>query len=344
MSRARSQKAETFPAPAPGRLGIGAKILSQLQEKPRETLGALGALGAAFGAIVAGLGFVSLRARESLLGLSPGLAYSKQEWLVTGFDALGALVWRGLSVLASDHPVLQGGAWALLLLLLGLAFATRSKRRPALLLGVLALSGLLLVVGSSFYRIALAAASSPDAPSKGVHCGGERLSANLADLAAFETCSWLVNDTPRNDQRRSDLGGLLWWLLAACLTAIVAGARAPVVSPRLSRLRGVLVGVHAVLALLLLRDLPRAHAFGSWGLRYPQVQLQEKCDPALAKATAEGSCWAFDVSAGAEKKAVLLQGSGCPEGRDGTFVYPDRGECLITLFSPPKVIAHGPNP
>jgi hypothetical protein len=327
------------------RAGLGTKLLALLREKTLETLGALGALGAALGAAVSALGFVSLRAREALLGLSPGLSYPKQEWLVTGFDALGSLFRRGLSVLASDHPVLQSSAWALLLLLVVLLLGARSTRRPALLVGILVVCTLLLVVGSSCYRVALAATSSPgERPSQGFHCG-KGLSANLADRMAFETCSWLVNDTARNDGRRSDLSGLLGWLVAACLAAVVAGARAPVGSGRLSRLRWVLVGVNSLLALLLLYDLPRAHAFGTWGLRYPQVQVQKKCDAALAQATVAGTCWAFDVSANAEKRAVFLQGSGCPEGRDGSFLYLGSagGECLITLSSPPRVIAHGPS-
>ena len=52
----------------------------------------------------------------------------------------------------------------------------------------------------------------------------------------------------------------------------------------------------------------------------------------------------LDVSAGAESKVVFLQGAGCPDGRDGSFFRPGGGECLITLSSPPRVIAHGPNP
>jgi hypothetical protein len=313
-----------------------------------ETIGRGGALGAALGAAVSGLGFVTLRAREALLGLPRDLTYPKQEWLVTGFGALGALPWRALSVLVSDHPVLKGSAWALLLLL-GFTFAARSARRPALLLGAVALSAVLLVAGVAFYRIALAANSLPDAdPSRGFGCG-ERLSANLADRAAFETCSWLVNDTPRNDGLRKDLGGLLGWLLATCLLGAVAGARMRVASPRLSWLRWTLVGAHMLLGLLLLYDLPRTHAFGTWGLRYPQVRIHEKCDPTLAKATVVGSCWAFDVSAGAEKRAVFLRGSGCPEGRDGSYLLfgiadINGSECLIPLPSPPRVIAHGPNP
>lgn len=341
-STSNGPKAKKAPAPASrplGRSGFGAKILSLLREKPLETLGTLGglaALGTALSAAIGGLGFVALRAREALLG-SPSLSYPKQEWLVTGFDALGALFWRGLSVLASDHPVLQRSAWALSLLLLGIVLAAKWKRRPALFLGVFTVSTLLLVVGINFYRFALAATSSPyKGPSRGFDCG-ERLSANLADSAAFETCSWLMNNAPRNDRRRSDLGGLLGWLLAVCLVAVVAGIRAPVASRRLSRLRWVLVSVHAILGLLLLHDLPRAHAFGTWGLRYPQVQIAGKCDAALAQTTVAGTCRAFDVSAEAEKKMVFLQGPGCPAGSQGAFA-PFENDCLITLSSPPEVI------
>ncbi|HEX4965269.1 MAG TPA: CHAT domain-containing protein [Thermoanaerobaculia bacterium] len=312
-----------------------------------ETLGGVGALGAAACAVVSGLGFVTLRAREVLLGLPPGLTYPKQEWLATGFNALGALIWRGLSVLVSEHPVLTGSAWTLLFLLLGLTLAARAVCRPALLLGILVLFASLLGAGSGFYRIALAA-NSPDAdPSQGFNCG-EHLSANLADRAAFETCSWLMNDTSRNDGLRKDLGGLLGWLLAACLTGALVAARTPVASRRLSGLRWTLVGAQTLLGLLLLYDLPRAHAFGTWGLRYPQVRIHEKCDSALAQATTAGNCWAFDVSAGAEKKEIFLRGSGCPESRDGSFLHlgsadTDGSECLISLSSLPRVIVHGPN-
>ncbi|SRR6266545_467310 len=331
---ASSRKAKPLKAPVPPRPGVWARFLAPFEKKPLETVGGLGAIATALGAAVTGLGFITLRAREALLGLSPGLAYPKEEWLFTGFNALGALLWRGLSVLASDHPVLQGSAWALLLLLVGILLAGRSFRRPALLLAVLTVSALLLFVGVSLYR-------------KGFDCG-KALSANLSNQIAFETCSWLENDTPKNDGRRSDLGGLLGWLLAACVTAAVTGARAPVAGRRLSRLRWALVGAHALLGLLLVYDLPRAHAFSTWGLRYPQVRLQESCGPELAQATAGGSCWAFDVSAGAEKRAVYLKGSGCPEGRDGTFLHlgtasTDGSECLATLSSPPRVILYGPN-
>ena len=345
--RSRKAKVPLAPARQPhDRMGIGAKLLSLLREKPLEAFG-LGALGTALLPAVAGLGFLAQRAREALLDLPPGLTYPNQEHLGTGFDALGSLFWRGLSVLTSDHSVLKGSAWALLLLL-GLVLAARSKRWPAFPLGALTVSTLLLVVGSGFYRIALAATSAPDAgPSRGVHCGNG-LSRNLADQAAFETCSWLVNDTPLNDMRRSNLAGLLGWLLAACLTAVVAGARTPIVSRRLSRLRWALVGVHALLALLLLHDLPRAYAFGTWGLRYPLVKIQETCGngkdemKVLAKATAAGNCWAFDVSAGAEEKMAFVQGSGCPEDRNGSFIPLGRAagnQCLTTLSSS-RIIAH----
>ncbi|HEX3531435.1 MAG TPA: hypothetical protein VH988_30605 [Thermoanaerobaculia bacterium] len=304
--------------------GPGAKLLSLLQEKPKETLGALVGLGGAVGSAVYGLGFVTLRAREALLRPSPRFTYPTQEWLFTGFDALGALFWRGLSVLAADHPVLQRSAWTLLAIILAAVLTARARRRPALLLGALTLSTLLLIAGGGLYRTALAASSSPDeGPSWGFHCG-TRLSANLSDRVAFETCSWLVNDSSRNDARRSDLSGLLGWLLAASLATAVAGARAPVASRWLSRWRWALIGVNSLLGFLLLCDLPRAHAFGTWGLRYPQVRIQEKCDPSLARATVAGACRAFDVSADAQNKVVFLQGSGCPEGRESSFVPPEQ--------------------
>lgn len=334
---------EPAPVPPPRRRTV---VSAFLHDRPLAALVGLGALAAALGAAATGLGFVTLRAREALLGLSPGLTYPKQQGLVTGLGAVGSLLWRGLSVLVSEHPVLQAGGWSLLFLLLALKAAARPARRPALVVGVLALSTVLLTLGGAFYRIALAADTRPEAgPSTGFGCGA-RLSANLADRAAFETCSWLVNDTPRNDGLRKDLGGLLGWLLAACLAGAVAGARLPLASRRLSGLRWLLVGAHGLLGLLLLYDLPRAHAFGTWGLCYPQVRIHEDCDPALAQATATGNCWAFDVSAGAEKKAVFFRGSGCPKGRDGSFLLLGTAdsECLVPLSSLPRGITHGPNP
>jgi hypothetical protein len=352
MAPLPKRKAKTAPAAVlqrPRRAGVGKLLLDPLREKPWDTLGRLGALIAALGTVVTGLGFVTLRAREALLGLSTSLSYPKQEWLVVGFDVVGALLSRGLAVLVSDHYVLKVSGLALLLLvLLDFMLITRPSRL-ALSLGILALSTVLLVGGSGFYQIALTANSLTDAgPSQGLGCG-ERLSANLADRAAFETCSWLVNDSLRNSRLCKDLGGILGWLLAACILGAVAGARTSVPNQSLSRLRWLLVGAHVLVGLLLLYNLPRAYAFGTWGLRYPQVWIQEKCDAALSQVTAVGNCWAFDVSAGAEQKVIFLRGSHCPEGRDGSFVYlgtadTKGSECLIPLSSPPRVITNGPNP
>src|SRR5262249_62033941 len=107
-------------------------------------------------------------------------------------------------------------------------------------------------------------------------------------------------------------------VVAACLTAVLTGALASIKSRRLSGLRWALVGAHGLLGLLLLSDLPRAHAFAKWGLRYPQVRIQEDCDKPLAQAidNEKGNCLAFDVSADAEKKVIYVQGPGCPPGRD----------------------------
>ena len=145
------------------RRGSGARLFALLHDKPTETIAACGLLVASLGAVITGLGFVTLRAREALLGLSRGLTYPKQEWLLTGLDTVSSLLWRGVSVLlTSDHPVLKGSAWALAALLVAVILSARSHRRPAILLAALGLSACVLAVGSGFYRFALDATASPE--------------------------------------------------------------------------------------------------------------------------------------------------------------------------------------
>jgi hypothetical protein len=338
-------------AQAPERVSAAAhppranKLLSLLREKPIETLSGLGLSGGALGAMVGGLGLLSLRAREELLGLTPPLTYSKPVWLFTGFDALSSLLWRGLSVLASEYPILLRSAWGLLLLILAMAVAARTRAGAKLLPPVLGLSAVLPLVGTAFYRTALAPSTSNTGPSRGLGCSAP--TSSLEDRAAFETCSWLLNDSPQNDARRSDLNGLLGWLLAACVVAILVGARLPLGSQGLSGLRWLLVAVHVLLALLIAGELPRAYAFGRWGLRYPQVVVRDKCDKEVASAIKTHRCWAFDVSAEAERKVVFLTGAGCPTLSDAGagFLYlgTEGRECLESLSLPRRVIANGPD-
>jgi hypothetical protein len=78
------------------------------------------------------------------------------------------------------------------------------------------------------------------------------------------------------------------------------------------------VAVHGALALFFLRLVPAAHAYSTWGVRYPPVTVRTDlpgCDPALGQALAAGSCCAFNVSGEAtEGTVLLLWGSGCPGG------------------------------
>jgi hypothetical protein len=134
---------------------------------------------------------------------------------------------------------------------------------------------------------------------------------------AYESCSWLTNDGARNDERRQSLGGLWGWLLLAVgstLWTAWGGLRGQGLRGQGWQRRGRLglVWVHAGLLLWLLWQLPLAHAYGAWGLKYPAVAITGTCDEALSAAMAAGTCCGFDVSAGAETPALLLRGSGCP--------------------------------
>src|SRR6187200_2577206 len=82
--------------------------------------------------------------------------------------------------------------------------------------------------------------------------------------------------------------------------------------------RGPRVSGRAALVLFFLRLVPAAHAYSTWGVRYPPVTVRTDlpgCDQALGQALAAGSCCAFNVSEDAtEGTVLLLWGSGCPGG------------------------------
>ncbi|MCP4534179.1 MAG: hypothetical protein GY831_23515, partial [Delftia sp.] len=138
------------------------------------------------------------------------------------------------------------------------------------------------------------------------------LSGNLADQIAFETCSWLENDSRTNDQRRENLAGLLLWFVAAATLGGVLAWR----TCRTSRAGWLLPGMFGLLVLFLLGRLPLAHAYATWGLKYPRViqvtTIKTGGASDLATAIDANQCCAYDVSAGAAATALFVIGSGCP--------------------------------
>lgn len=303
----------------------------------------------ALAAILRVLGLFVHRAREGLIG-SELLDYPEHELLLTGLDALWELPWRALSALVSSHPVLRQGAWTLLLLAIAIALALRwaRRRRPGrgspVLLGVASLVVALLLGGTAFLSIAVRGRNlAAEAGDGSFPCPG-RLSGNWADQTAFESCSWLVNDTVTNEERRQSLAGLPLWLMAVLVVTgwAVHRNREPEEPPLRRRFRiAVLVAVAGV-GLLVVRIWPTAHAYATWGLEYPPVVIAANgggTGAALAAATAAERCCAYDVTDVAEATTLLLRGPGCPEALAGTSQ--PTGEYTVTRVGDPRVVIQG---
>ncbi|HXU30260.1 MAG TPA: serine/threonine-protein kinase [Thermoanaerobaculia bacterium] len=294
-------------------------LIHWVRQKPVGAIAAAGALVVALGVGLGLLGLATERTREGLIGLAP-LSYAKSDLVLTGVQSLGSLPWRAVASLAAPHPVLRGYAFAGLVLaaalLAGGGFLRRGFRGTGALPPLAASAGVLLV-GAWLYSAAIHTGLATPGAGRGLACE-EQLSRRWDVSAAFETCTWLINDTPRNEGRRQGLGGVLGFLLLAAGGGAWMGARSQGLGPRVSWARWGLVAVHLVLALFFLRLVPAAHAYSTWGVRYPPVTLRTDlpgCDPALGQALASGSCCAFDVSEDAtEGTVLLLWGSGCPGG------------------------------
>jgi len=322
------------PASPPSRLDWA-------RQKPVEATAAAGALVLALGVGLGILGLVTERAREGLIGLPP-LSYSASDLLLTGAQSLWSLPWRAVAALAAPHPVLRWSAFAGLLLAAALLTGAWFRRRTVAITS-LAFSAGALLFGAWLYSAAVHTGLETPGAGRGLACE-EQLSQRWDVSAAFETCTWLINDNPRNEGRRQGLGGVLGFLLLAAGAGAWMGARSRDLGPRASWARWGLVAVHGALVLFFLRLVPAAHAYSTWGVSYPPVTVRTDlpgCDPALGQALAAGSCCAFNVSAdAAEGTVLLLWGSGCPGGAG--FKTPQDVEaigkgCLSQALTPQTV-------
>jgi hypothetical protein len=337
----------TVPLPAPREIEerVRPSRLDWARQKPVEAIAAAGALLLILGVGLGLLGLVTERAREGLIGLPP-LSYSKSDLVLTGAQSLGSLPWRAMASLAAPHPVLRWSAFAGLLLTVALLAGGWFPRRRRVALTTLAVSAGALSMAAWLYSAAVHTGLETPGPGRGLACE-EQLSRRWDVSAAFETCTWLINDNPRNEGRRQGLAGVLGFLLLAAGGGAWMGARSRGLGPRASWVRWGLVGVHGALALFFLQLVPAAHAYSTWGVRYPPVTVRTDlpgCDPALGQALASGSCCAFNVSEDAtEGTVLLLWGSGCPGGAG--FKTPQDVDaigkgCLSQALTPQTVNSH----
>ncbi len=311
-----------------------------IQRKPAAAIALATGFCTAMIMVLGVLGLLVQRAREGLIGIPP-LSYPNDQLLLTGADALWSLLWRALVSLVAPHPGLHWSAAVLLVLTVALIVEGWSLRKNSRAFFALALSAGILGAGAWLYSAAIQSSLDPPTPGYGLDCA-KSFSRALDESSAFETCTWLTNDTSRNQKRRQGLGGILGLLLLASSSAIWLGARWKALGPRFLWARRGLLLFHGVLVVFFLRLVPPAHAYATWGVSYPPVTLRidrPGCDQTLAQAISQGACCAYDVSQGAEGVALFLWGSGCP---GDNFVSPRAVEamgkgCLIEARSPRSI-------
>ncbi len=284
-----------------------------------------------------GIGLLTHAARESLLHMFLPLAYPHQNAVLISLDVLWSLPWHTLTALFVGTGVSQV-AWLLVGLLVGLPAVERwqtkkpSSRRAALPITVGVVIVLLFFVISS-YRGALFPEHVPGGLGAAFRID---MGPSLGQRISTETISWLQNQSPLNRDRRAGLAGLSGWLLVV-LIVLVAQVRRRFEPWPLAR-RATLA-VLALLLFLVITDLPRAHVIATWGVSYPTVEVRESedCDNKLREAIENGSCCAYDVSAGGAPRTTLLLGDGCPDG-DGFRTWSE--EASHCLSTGPRRVTH----
>ena len=190
----------------------------------------------------------------------------------------------------------------------------------------------LLTVGSLFYTFGLHA-TAPQGESESPGLCSNQLQPDWAARISYESCSWLLNDSPQNEEKRQSLAGLLTWLLLASLAALVAGWQLRSAFAKRGRIsHRVLLGWHLLVLLFLLDKLPLAYAYSTWGLSYPAVTVTGDCSAELIEALEAGTCCAYEVSDAATTPVLLLRGKGCPGGGGQHAWAPGEAEkCTLTL-------------
>ena len=254
---------------------------------------------------------------EAMLRISP-LSYPATEYLATGAQAVSDLFVNSLTALFSSRPSLQASAWGLACLAVLCLLASRwQHRRQVVGYVAMTVTASLLWVGVHVYTFALRARHPEERPDDtSALCSGDFFSdvgdpAPITELIVLESCSWLVHPTSTNEQWRQSLSGLAPYFLLASVSALWCGLRMGGRRGWRGSVRWGLLGAHVVVLLLVLRQVPLAHAYSRWGLDYPSVEIASGCEDELVAPLAAGICCAYDISAGAKETVLLVRGASC---------------------------------
>ena len=311
-------------AAAPGALRA---LLGLFDRRPSATVAFTMSLLPALLGLTWWLGHQAHREREYLVQLSP-LSYPAGELLTRGADVLWSQLWKALGTVLLGNSLIAWSTVALLAMIACWLGLSRLRSVPsALHQGWSLVTTVLMVTGALFYALAVSAAD--------IDCGQPK--SDLVSQTTFATCSWVKNESSVNDGRRESLNGLLLWLLMATAAGVWGGLRTGPSTGSGAYLRRGLAGVHLLVLVFLLKQMPLAYAYGKWGLKYPPVTVEESCDQQLHQQISAGSCLAFDVSEGAVESTLLLRGR-CSEGERFKFWRPDLSGCYSPISRNREVI------
>ncbi|MEE8583787.1 MAG: CHAT domain-containing protein, partial [Acidobacteriota bacterium] len=292
-----------IPQPSPSKETVWKRIAGFASQHPAWT-----AIGTVLLAVLLAVGLLWLgqqshREREYLLQVG-ALEYPIVEFLVTGAEALYSLPQKAIAAPFLGNLVITVSSIVLIAITVVWLWLARRSRAPAsasksrrslpvgVRLALLGLTAFTLTMGSLFYALAIQATDPFSAktdtladcptPRQGDPDSAEPARAGLIEQMTFETCSWLRNDSEQNNGRRESLNGLILWLLAALGSAAWAGWRIPAPRGWKHLVQRGLAAVQLLAFLFLASWLPSAHAYGKWGLRYPEVKgISAGCDDEL---------------------------------------------------------------
>lgn len=262
-------------------------------------------------------GLFSHRARELLLGISrePALSYSYAELFSRGAELVVNLAWSSVFAIASGEGIERWSApgfVAIIALLASKRLPLHHPVAPILLLTfavVLTFATYTYGVAVSVHHVAVTALSGSTSSCEQGRSWTAEISSSI--------CTWLRNGA--QDARRVDALSGLWLYIVLAWAAVFWFARRLENFRLRSMRRTFAVKVVALTLLIYLLVLaPRSYALAAWKLRYPVVEVGERCATATEATRAidvRGPCKLFDVSAGSAPRVLLIVGEACRDTR-----------------------------
>jgi hypothetical protein len=277
-------------------------LISRLTKDIPTSIQVLGLVSGFIGVAVPGIGYLTHERRVQLLDLPREVfEYGPYQAALTGCAALWHLPWRMVNAMTVGNTLIRLVAITALVIAFFRKPLLRRWRNPRMSLAAVTLLMVLVAISGKTY-------------SNLITLQRDQQPSMLSDHGRATTFEWLQNPNDANNVLVDALAGVIGWLILAATVAAIEFkllARSPVTVVSRSAWAGVVSSCVAL--FFLIGQLPTAHAYASWGFRYPKVVgLSPKFDDTLAALLTGGKVWAWDVSLGAKAEYLLVKEAGQP--------------------------------